>query len=306
MAPVQTFGSSPITAAKAPTATAQPDQSHQTAPASTAATQSSTSPSRYGPPPPAAQPGSRLSNPTAPVTLSSPAAAMSTAGIYPQPTPTRPIQDNASPPAPQAGAVPRPPGAATSTTALPPPPKTGEKLGPQHTGSVPVATAPLVAAPEGGYPLPTTVMPAQMAYPPPEASHSIRGTSTSTTTQPSPYAPALGPVQLPVGGIGGTINQATDMSHPPGYQQDVHAAEFSSGQRAAHNAYVTENSSNYPGFSNSVGGGGGGGYGGSSGGDNYEDDESLWNTAKKWASAAGSSLAAAESEVWKAVNKDQK
>lgn len=82
---------------------------------------------------------------------------------------------------------------------------------------------------------------------------------------------------------------ATDMSHPPGYQQDVHAAEFSSGQRAAHNAYVAQNSD----FA-----------GGLAAGDST--GESIWNTAKKWASAAGDSLAAAESEVWKAVNKDQK
>ncbi|KAJ3476241.1 hypothetical protein NLG97_g9190 [Lecanicillium saksenae] len=80
------------------------------------------------------------------------------------------------------------------------------------------------------------------------------------------------------------------MSHPPGYQQDVHAAEFSSGQRAAHNAYVAQNSD----FGSGFAGGGGDGVDG------------IWNTAKKWASAAGDKLAEAEGEVWKAVNKDQK
>jgi len=35
------------------------------------------------------------------------------------------------------------------------------------------------------------------------------------------------------------------------------------------------------------------------------EDESVWDTAKKWASAAGNSLAAAEGEVWKRINKEQ-
>lgn len=129
-------------------------------------------------------------------------------------------------------------------------------------------------------------MPAQMSYPAPQASHAIRGTSTTNAAAyPSPYE--SGPVPLPVGSaLGGGINRATDMSHPPGYQQDTQAAEFSSGQRVAHD------------FSSSGGGGGGG----------FEDDgsASIWNTAKKWASAAGDTLAAAEGEVWKAVSKDQK
>lgn len=33
-------------------------------------------------------------------------------------------------------------------------------------------------------------------------------------------------------------------------------------------------------------------------------DESVWGTAKKWAYAAGDSLAKAENEVWKRINKD--
>ncbi len=132
-------------------------------------------------------------------------------------------------------------------------------------------------------------MPAQMSYPPPQTSHAIRGTSTANTGFKSPYE--SGPVPLPVGtALGGGINRATDMSHPPGYQQDTHAAEFSSGQRAAHQSYVAQHSD----FSSSLQSAGG------------EAEGSIWNTAKKWASAAGDTLAAAEGEVWKAVNKDQK
>ncbi|KAJ4165861.1 hypothetical protein LMH87_007471 [Akanthomyces muscarius] len=260
MAPVQTFSSSPITAAKAPTATAmaQSPTANKTAPATTTAAASASA--HYGPA--SAQPGSR------PFVPAATASAYSAPGYYAQPTPTQPLADNNnnnSPPAPQPGAVPTAPGAAaTAASSLPPPPKNGETMGPEHTGSVPP-------------------MPAQMSYPAPQASHAIRGTSTAdAAAYPSPYE--AGPVPLPVGtALGGGINRATDMSHPPGYQQDTQAAEFSSGQRVAHD------------FSSSIGGG-------------YEEDgsASIWNTAKKWASAAGDTLAAAEGEVWKAVNKDQK
>jgi hypothetical protein len=38
----------------------------------------------------------------------------------------------------------------------------------------------------------------------------------------------------------------------------------------------------------------------------YEDqsEASVWDTAKKWAASAGDSIAAAENEVWKRINKD--
>lgn len=287
MAPVQTFSSSPISAAKAPAAT-QDSPSERSGPA-TAAVQPTSTAARYGPPP--AQPGSRPSIPAATATMpppSQPSAAVTT--VYPQATPTQPIHDAGNPPPPQPGPLPTPPVAsgatATATSTLPPPPKKGETLGPEHLSGNSSSNQ------QGGYPPPTT-MPAQMSYPPPVASQSIRGTSTAATGPgfSSPYASA-GPVQLPVGGIGGGINQATDMSHPPGYQQDAHATEFSSEQRAAHNAYVAQNSDFTTNFSGGAGGDGNG--------------ESIWNTAKKWAEAAGDKLAAAESEVWKAVNKDQK
>ena len=72
------------------------------------------------------------------------------------------------------------------------------------------------------------------------------------------------------------------LSHPPGYRQDIHAAETTTYHQAAQNS-----ASNYPDTS-------------------YQEDgnEGIWNTAKKWATAAGDSLAAAENEVWKRVNKE--
>jgi hypothetical protein len=35
-----------------------------------------------------------------------------------------------------------------------------------------------------------------------------------------------------------------------------------------------------------------------------DEGEGVWSAAKKWASAAGESLAAAEHEVWKRINKE--
>jgi hypothetical protein len=64
----------------------------------------------------------------------------------------------------------------------------------------------------------------------------------------------------------------------------VHASEFSSAQRAAHEASVSQE--RRPSLI----------------GDN--DEEGVWSAAKKWASAAGESLAAAEHEVWKRINKE--
>ncbi len=74
-------------------------------------------------------------------------------------------------------------------------------------------------------------------------------------------------------------------SHPPGYQQDVHASEFSSSQRAAHDAATSRDA----GLMSSFG---------------QDDQAGMWDAAKKWAAAAGESLAAAENEVWKRINKD--
>ncbi|KAM3431051.1 hypothetical protein MY4824_007345 [Beauveria thailandica] len=306
MAPVQTFSSSPIVAAKAPTATTHSPTTSKTAPATATAAPSSSSSSSspsHGQIPPA-QPAARPSIPAATSSASFPRrGATGHAAAAMLPTPTQPlISDSDSPPAPQPGAVPIPPGAAAASplSTLPPPPKSGETLGPEHTGAAAAAQPP-------------RALPAQLSYPPPTASHtSLRGTSAAI---PSPYEVGSGgggggSVQRPgIAGAGaGGINRATDLSHPPGYQQDAQAAEFSSGQRAAHEAYVAQHSNRLTsGLGMGMGMGMGLGAGGEAGGaGDAEGGTTIWNTAKKWASAAGDTLAAAEGEVWKAVNKDHK
>ncbi|RGP67781.1 hypothetical protein FLONG3_8400 [Fusarium longipes] len=195
---------------------------------------------------PAAQPGARPSIP-APTGVPQAFAPI-------QPTPTRTTMDS-SPPAPQPGAVPEPP----SGSQLPAPPKAGETLTDAQAQ--------------------TTQMPPQMSYAPLSSGSEFTAPRSSTVTAagPSPMA-GLGPTAV-LGGAGGS-----DFSHPPGYHQNVHASEFTSSQRAAHEASVAQER------------------GPPLIGD--DEGEGVWSAAKKWASAAGESLAAAEHEVWKRINKE--
>ncbi|KAF4975840.1 hypothetical protein FZEAL_7429 [Fusarium zealandicum] len=199
---------------------------------------------------PAAQPGARPSMP-APTGAPQPSAHV-------QPTPTR-AAINTSPPAPQPGAAPTP----LTGAHLPPPPKAGETL---HDAQTQATEVP---------------MPPQMSYAPPSGSDFAAGRSSTTTALgPSPMA-GLGPTPV-LGGSSGS-----DLSHPPGYHQDARASEFTSSQRAAHEAAVAQDTRR-PSLMLT--------------GD--DDGEGVWQAAKKWASAAGDSLAAAENEVWKRINKD--
>ncbi|KAG7108455.1 hypothetical protein HYQ44_020338 [Verticillium longisporum] len=74
-----------------------------------------------------------------------------------------------------------------------------------------------------------------MSIPPPTTSYAASyGASTATTTAPG-YPQPPGPTPLPFG------NDNDRLAHPPGYQQNAGAADFSSNQRAAHAASVREN-----------------------------------------------------------------
>lgn len=76
--------------------------------------------------------------------------------------------------------------------------------------------------------------------------------------------------------MGGTAPVGADdsFSHPPGYQQNT-----SNGYGSYHHGGMQDQ------------------------GPVDEDDDSVWGTAKKWAAAAGNSLAEAENEVWKRFTK---
>lgn len=252
MAPVTVHTSSPITAAKSRDATSDEGQSGNAyippQPRLNAAAASTSQGTSHGYP--AAAPGA---SPPMPAPTG---AVQQRYDIQPTPTSTQPLQDN--PPPAQPGAVPVPPtGTAHS---IPPPPKAGETLRPEHLQAATQAAS----------------MPPQMSYAPPTASATQR---SSTSTVPAPQSSF--PVPSPLAG------PPADLGHPPGYQQDIHASEFTSNQRAAHNAAVGEQGGIFSGS------------GGRSG-----SEEGIWDAAKKWANAAGESIAAAESEVWKRINKD--
>lgn len=99
--------------------------------------------------------------------------------------------------------------------------------------------------------------------------------------------PIPSPFLDPLGGR----SDGGDLSHPPGYHQNVNASEFNSTQREAHDlAIAREDRSISHRVSVAIEGG--------------DDDDGVWRAAKKWASVAGEGLAAAEQEVWKRLNKD--
>lgn len=194
----------------------------------------------------------------------------------PTATATRTVDsnNNQGPPAPQPGAVPTPYGAsATATSTLPPPPKAGEKYQPPQQTQSPTASMPY---------------PAQMAVPPPTVPHGQRGTASAVAPGYAPQAVNL------TGGAGGAAAEGSNLSHPPGYHQNVNAAELNSHQRAAHQANVSG-----PGLVLGVGGVGMGG-----GGSGPAGEEGVWDSAVKFVQAAGEKLSAAESEVWRRISKD--
>ncbi|KAK2004866.1 hypothetical protein LX36DRAFT_236994 [Colletotrichum falcatum] len=258
MPAIPIFKDTPISASKASGATSQteesqssassknaPELSHCQAGAPAPAPALAPSSTHHHQPYPPAQPGAAPSLPVQ--------TASAQAYPAPRPTPTQKTGD-VSPPPPQPGAAPVP---VTGISTLPPPPKAGE-------ANQPPAPTPA-----------TLPYPPQMGIPPPTMSHSaLRGSSTSIATG----AQMTGSRAIPLGG-----DPALSLEHPPGYQQDVGASEFSSHQRAAHHAAVA--SSAERGFQ-------------------AHPEEGVWDTAKKWAQAAGGTLAAAEQEVWKRINKD--
>jgi hypothetical protein len=76
------------------------------------------------------------------------------------------------------------------------------------------------------------------------------------------------------------------LEHPPGYYQNIHASELTNKQiRAQETNGLANNSSDV---------------GGASG----LDTETVWNTAKRWATQAGDRISEAEAEVWRRITKE--
>lgn len=148
---------------------------------------------------------------------------------------------------------------------IPPPPKAGESAAAELQRRAQAATT---APPH---------LPPQMAYQPPTATQPIQGRS-STTTTPATHAGGPYPTSLQ------DTNPNAGYANPPGYQQGAGTSGFNHYQGQGNDYGGSQNSSHWS----------------SAGGD---EQPGVWDTARKWASAAGESLAAAESEVWKKINK---
>lgn len=189
----------------------------------------------------------------------------------------------ASGPSPQTA---RPDGASETTAAAPVPTSTAtaDQYAPQPAAvpSLPVQTA--APQPQSGgsiQPTPTQPMPSHSGVPPapqpgagipppPKAGETLQTSSQPAaprTSYPAPAEPSYHPASGPPPGP--SLGAADTQAHPPGYQQNANAPFHSMHDQ----------------------------------GPVDDDDDSVWGTAKKWASAAGNTLAEAESEVWKRFTK---
>lgn len=183
-----------------------------------------------------------------------------------QPTTTTRSLDSQGPPPPQPGAVPTPYNPKATST-LPPPPKAGETYHPPQQTQAPTPTVPY---------------PAQMTVPPPTLPYAQRGTSSATPG----YSPQASNPLGTAGSAGGS-----NLAHPPGYHQDVNAADYGSHQRPMYQGQESSSAREF-------GGGGGAATGAPA------EDDNVWGSAVKFVQAAGEKLSAAESEVWRRISKE--
>ncbi|PHH72888.1 hypothetical protein CDD80_4195 [Ophiocordyceps camponoti-rufipedis] len=114
-------------------------------------------------------------------------------------------------------------------------------------------------------------LPPQLSYQAPPMPLPIQGRSSTASMAPGPhmYPPSAGGYASPMGYQQGTQPAYSGSGHPP--QQQPYGFPNSTSM-----SLHAEGDAEAPG---------------------------VWDTARRWASAAGESLAAAESEVWKRINK---
>lgn len=263
MAPIPIFTQSPVNAAKADGVT--PETAKLPNPHSTPKRPEATT--TTAPPPTCALPYPAPqpgARPAGPIETPTPTATHITT-VNARHTPVAATTGTAS----QGEASPPPPqpGAVPippSRTALPPPPKATESKG----------RDPGKAGPSWVESSPKA-MPPQMAMEPPTTPHSQRGTST--------VAGLTGPRPTSLSEIGTGAGPA---SNPQGYQQGLHQ----------HLGFTPAGPSGYqqPLYS---------GRGHTDTTAKEGEDDGVWEAAKKWAQAAGGSIAAAEDEVWRRINK---
>ena len=117
--------------------------------------------------------------------------------------------------------------------------------------------------------------PSQMSVPPPTGAHPAQQRGTATALGSSP-AYSLGGSTAATGASAQGAQHS--YAHPPGYHQNAQASELDNYQRTAAQRNTSENETYQP------------------------EGDGVWDQAKKWATVAGTKLAAAESEAWKMIN----
>lgn len=195
---------------------------------------------------------------------------------------------------PGAPPIPAPTGAAAQRYApLQPTPTTQTQLDtppPPQPGAIPtpLSRSTIPPPPKAGeayhVPPPSTSAPSyppQMSVPPPASAYRAQPPSSTTSSTTMPLVSY--PVSMP-GPETGAARRSIE--HPPGYHQNTYASELSSDQRRAQEA--TNSSAHQDKGESGVGGLGA---------------DSIWSSARKWASQAGEKLSEAEAEVWKKINK---
>ncbi|KAI1116140.1 hypothetical protein F5Y14DRAFT_87420 [Nemania sp. NC0429] len=166
-----------------------------------------------------------------------------------------------------SGPAPPQPGS-VPVSSLPPPPKAGERYQPPTQTPAPVPAPPTATMP----------IPRQMGIPAPSAPQPSQQRGTYTIPPMASSSHYGAPVPSALTGIGAGVGgeNTSSLSHPPGYQQNANTSdEFGRYQRSPMEQREADDSG-----------------------------DGLWGAAKKLAWQTGEKLAAAESEVWKKINKD--
>ncbi|KAI0114868.1 hypothetical protein F4814DRAFT_417354 [Daldinia grandis] len=231
--------------------------------------------------------------PPIPVYTDSPITAAKASGVTPQtappsstskPTPTSslPTPTSQAYPSAQPGAVPSLPTAtadASQARVSSQPIQTANHDGPPapQPGAVPVPTGVtktnIPPPPKAGEKSISIPYPQQMIVPPPTAPYQSQQRGTSIAPVPTSEYGSQGSTAL----SGPPIHHS--LEHPPGYHQNSNASELDNYQRSVIQRSAVE--------------------------DQTENSENgVWGAAKKWAHQTGEKIAAAETEVWKKINKE--
>ncbi|KAI1653187.1 hypothetical protein F4813DRAFT_375746 [Daldinia decipiens] len=230
-----------------------------------------------------------------PVYTDSPIVAAKASGVTPQtappsstskptptPTPTSSLPTSSSQayPSAQPGAVPLLPTTtadASQARVSYQPIQTANHDGPPapQPGAVPVPTGitktNIPPPPKVGEKLVNIPYPQQMAILPPTAPYQTQQRGTSTV--PMPISEYSNQGSTPLSGP-----PVHSLEHPPGYHQNSNASELGNYQRSAIQRSEVE--------------------------DQTGTESGVWEAAKKWAHQTGEKIAAAETEVWKKINKE--